>query len=135
MTPKPVGLPPALALTLPPPYLGSLLPRGRAPPTGARLCRPPANLVGLQSSALYQPTGSSGQVACEIPPPSLPVFESGKESDLVQLKLALDHLLGKDLCLSEQYKYQVLLGQLKLPRALQLAKVCMHDHIQVLCRL
>lgn len=125
MTPKPVGLPPALALTLPPPSLGSLLPRGRAPPTGAPLCRPPANLVG--SSAVYQPTGSSGQVAREIPPPSLPVFESGKESDLVRLKLALDHLLGDDLCLSEQYKYQVLLGQLKLPRALQLAKACMHD--------
>ncbi len=65
--------------------------------------------------------------ALEIPRPSLPVFESGWESDV----------LGSNVHLSEQYKYQVLIGHIKPPSALQLAKVYMHDwhHIQVPCRL
>lgn len=140
MTPKSVGLPPALALTPPPPHLsaqvitsdphvasslGPLLPGGPAPAAGAPVYRPPANLLGLQSSAVCQPTGSSGQAAREIPRPALPVFKSGRESDLAQLKLALDNLLGGDLCLSEQY--QVMLGQIKLTSALQLAKAYVHD--------
>lgn len=62
-----------------------------------------------------------------IPKPSLPCFESGKESDFALLKMGLDNLLNPHHHLSEQYKYQVLLGQLKLPSALQLAKAFMHD--------
>lgn len=60
--------------------------------------------------------------ALVIPQPSLPVFESGRESDVALLKLALNNLLGSNLHLSEQYKYQVLIGHIKLPSAPQLAK-------------
>ncbi|TWW54954.1 hypothetical protein D4764_09G0000030 [Takifugu flavidus] len=62
-----------------------------------------------------------------IPKPMIPFFESGKESDFALLRMALDNLLNSHLHLSEQYKYQVLLGHLKLPSALQLAKAYMHD--------
>jgi len=65
--------------------------------------------------------------ALGIPRPSLPMFESGRESDFALLKLALDNILGSNLHLSEQYKYQVLIGHIKLPSALQLAKAYMHD--------
>lgn len=65
--------------------------------------------------------------ALGIPRPSLPVFESGRESDFALLKLALDNILGSNVHLSEQYKYQVLIGHIKLPSALQLAKAYMHD--------
>ncbi len=57
----------------------------------------------------------------------IPCFESGKESDFALLKMALDNLLNNHLHLNEQYKYQVLLGHLKLQSALQLAKAYMHD--------
>ncbi|XP_061128044.1 uncharacterized protein LOC133149871 isoform X1 [Syngnathus typhle] len=62
-----------------------------------------------------------------IPKPTLPFFESGKESDFALLKMALDNLMNSHTHLSEHYKYQVLLGQLKLPSALQLAKSYMYD--------
>lgn len=62
-----------------------------------------------------------------IPKPMIPFFESGKESDFALLKMALDNLLNSHLHLNEQYKYQVLLGHLKLQSALQLAKAYMHD--------
>lgn len=65
--------------------------------------------------------------ALGIPRPSLPVFESGLESDFALLKLALDNVLDSNLHLSEQHKYQVLLGHIKFPSALQLAKAYMHD--------
>ncbi|XP_077374267.1 uncharacterized protein LOC144016825 [Festucalex cinctus] len=61
-----------------------------------------------------------------IPKPTLPVFESGRESDFALLKMALDSLLNNHSHLSEHYKYQVLLSHLKLPSALQLAKAYMH---------
>lgn len=61
-----------------------------------------------------------------IPRPTLPVFESGRESDFALLKMALDSLLNNHSHLNEQYKYQVLLSHLKLPSALQLAKAYMH---------
>lgn len=57
----------------------------------------------------------------------IPCFESGKESDFALLKMALDNLLNSHVHLNEQYKYQVLLGHLKLQSALQLAKAFMHD--------
>lgn len=41
--------------------------------------------------------------------------------------MALDNLLNSHDHLNEQYKYQVLLGHLKLPSALQMAKAYMHD--------
>lgn len=107
--------------------LGPLLPSGPAPANAAPVCWPTAIPLRLQSSAVYQPTGSNGRAAREVPRLSLPVFESGLESELARLQLALDNLLGDEFCLSEQYKYQVLLGQIKLPEALQLAKVYMHD--------
>ncbi len=62
-----------------------------------------------------------------IPKPMIPCFESGKESDFALLKMALDNLLNNHLHLNEQYKYQVLLGHLKVQSALQLAKAYMHD--------
>lgn len=62
-----------------------------------------------------------------IPKPMIPCFESGKENDFALLKMALDNLLNSHLHLNEQYKYQVLLGHLKLPSVLQLAKANMHD--------
>ncbi|XP_035990660.1 uncharacterized protein LOC118562391 [Fundulus heteroclitus] len=62
-----------------------------------------------------------------IPKPMIPFFESGKESDFALLKIALDNLLNSHVHLNEQYKYQVLLGHLKLQSALQLAKAFMYD--------
>ncbi|KAK7890973.1 hypothetical protein WMY93_022936 [Mugilogobius chulae] len=62
-----------------------------------------------------------------IPKPALPIFESGRESDFALLKMALDNLMNSHPHLSEHYKYQVLLSQLKLPSALQLAKSYMYD--------
>ncbi len=62
-----------------------------------------------------------------IPKPTLPVFESGCESDFALLKMALDNLLNAHGHLCEQYKFQVLLGHLKLPSTLQLAKAYMCD--------
>ncbi|XP_067270804.1 uncharacterized protein [Pseudorasbora parva] len=61
-----------------------------------------------------------------IPRPTLPVFESGTESDFALLKLALDNLLSYHTHISEQYKYQVLLSHLKFASAQQLAKAYMH---------
>lgn len=57
-----------------------------------------------------------------IPRPNLPYFESGKESDFILLKMALDSLLCYHGHLSEQNKFQVLLDRLKLASALKLAK-------------
>ncbi|XP_025763702.1 uncharacterized protein LOC109202593 [Oreochromis niloticus] len=57
----------------------------------------------------------------------IPSFESGRESDFALLKMALDNLLNSHPHLNEQYKYQVLLGHLQLPSAIQLAKAYMHD--------
>lgn len=62
-----------------------------------------------------------------FPKPRIPNFESGRESDFSLLKMALDNLLNSHMHLSEQYKYQVLLGHLKLQSALQLTKAYMHD--------
>ncbi len=62
-----------------------------------------------------------------IPKPVIPSFESGCESDFALLKMALDNLMNNQQQLSEQYKYQVLLGHLKLPSAIQLAMAYMHD--------
>ncbi|XP_042068926.1 actin cytoskeleton-regulatory complex protein PAN1-like [Haplochromis burtoni] len=62
-----------------------------------------------------------------IPKPMIPSFESGRESDFALLKMALDNLLNSHPHLNEQYKYQVLLGHLRLPSAIQLAKAYMHD--------
>lgn len=62
-----------------------------------------------------------------IPKLTLPPFESGKESDFALLKMGLDNSMNNHPYLSEHYKYQVLLSQLKLPSALQLAKSYMYD--------
>uniref|UniRef100_A0AAV2L5E3 Neurotransmitter-gated ion-channel ligand-binding domain-containing protein n=1 Tax=Knipowitschia caucasica TaxID=637954 RepID=A0AAV2L5E3_KNICA len=74
------------------------------------------------------PFGSDMLIASTygIPRPTLPYFESGRESDFALLKMALDNLLSIHTHLSEQYKYQVLLGQLKHASALQLAKAHMY---------
>lgn len=61
-----------------------------------------------------------------IPWLTLPVFESGSESDFALLKLALDNLLSHHTHVSEQYKYQVLLSHLKFASVQQLAKAYMH---------
>lgn len=45
-----------------------------------------------------------------IPKQSLPLFESGKESDFALLKMALDNLMNSHPHLSEHYKYLVLLS-------------------------
>lgn len=66
-----------------------------------------------------------------IPRPTLPVFESGTESDtesdFALLKLALDKPLSHHDDISEQYKYQVLLSHLKIDSAQQLTKAYMHN--------
>uniref|UniRef100_A0AAV2K4A8 Uncharacterized protein n=1 Tax=Knipowitschia caucasica TaxID=637954 RepID=A0AAV2K4A8_KNICA len=74
------------------------------------------------------PFGSDMLIASTygIPRPTLPYFESGRESDFALLKMALDNLLSTHTHLSEQYKYQVLLGQLTHASALQLAKAHMY---------
>lgn len=61
-----------------------------------------------------------------IPKPKLPYFESGRESDFVLLKMALENLLDIHAHLSEQYKFQVLMDHLRLPTAYKLAKSYMH---------
>lgn len=80
-------------------------------------------LPQLQTADVYPLSATS----YGIPKPMIPFFESGKESDFALLRMALGNLLNSHLHLSEQYKYQVLLGHLKLPSALQLAKAYMHD--------
>ncbi|XP_034027219.1 arginine-glutamic acid dipeptide repeats protein-like [Thalassophryne amazonica] len=78
---------------------------------------PPEHLgSGTMSTSLYG-----------IPQPILPVFERDRERDSALLKMALDNLMGSHGHLTEQYKYQVLLGHLKLPSALHLAKAYMYD--------
>lgn len=62
-----------------------------------------------------------------IPKPTLPPFESGRESDVALLKMALDNLMSSHPHLGEHYKYQVFLGQPRLPSAFQLAKSFMYD--------
>lgn len=86
---------------------------------GSYFSRPPANPAEFH----FQPTRGSKPALR----PSLPVFSRGRESDFSRFKRSLDRVLKNDLCLSEQQKYQVLLGLLKLPSALQLAKAYIHD--------
>ncbi len=62
-----------------------------------------------------------------VPKPAIPYFDTGRESDFALLKMALDNVMNNQPHLSEHYKYQVLLGHLKHPSALQLAKAYMYD--------
>ncbi|KAK0142848.1 hypothetical protein N1851_019212 [Merluccius polli] len=96
----------------------------------------PVQAASFSTSALPQSSPRQPQAAdvfpftatsYGIPKPMIPCFESGKESDFDLLKMALDNLLNSHLHLNEQYKYQVLLGHLKLQSALQLAKAYMYD--------
>ncbi|XP_073719287.1 uncharacterized protein [Misgurnus anguillicaudatus] len=93
--------------------------------------QPPQVATALTASypAYMQAPGAEMLIASAygIPKPTLPVFESGRESDFALLKMALDNLLNAHGHLSEQYKFQVLIGHLKLPSALQLAKAYMYD--------
>lgn len=61
-----------------------------------------------------------------IPKPSLPMFSGGREKDFAMLKMALDSLIGVHPSLTEQYKYQVLLGRLG-GNARKLAESFMHE--------
>ncbi|XP_042073118.1 uncharacterized protein LOC121813428 [Haplochromis burtoni] len=114
---------------LPLPDLPSRL-RDKVGPAG---CGPTA--PSLQSEIPLPPTASNGNNLMElliassygIPKPALPSFASGKESDFALLKMALDSLLGSHTHLTEQFKYQILLEQLKLPSAHKLAQAYMHD--------
>ncbi|KAL4008256.1 hypothetical protein ACER0C_002108 [Sarotherodon galilaeus] len=114
---------------LPLPDLQSRL-RDKVGPTG---CGP--TVPSLQSEIPLPPTDSKGNNLMElliassygIPKPALPSFTSGKESDFALLKMALDSLLGSHTHLTEQFKYQILLEQLKLPSAYKLAQAYMHD--------
>lgn len=79
--------------------------------------------------AVYSPHPSPELLfasAYGIPRPTLPVFETGAESDFALFKLALDNLLSNHNHISEQYKYHVLLSHLKLSGAHQLAKSFMY---------
>ncbi len=92
----------------------------------------PTHALPAQSAIyvpLAQPPGLEMLAASAygIPKPVIPSFESGRESDFALLKMALDNLMNNQQHLSEQYKYQVLLGHLKLPSAIQLAMAYMHD--------
>ncbi len=89
--------------------------------------QPYSPLLVPQAGYLPQPgTELLMAAAYGIPRPTLPVFESGTESDFALLKLALDNLLSHHTHISEQYKYQVLLSHLKFASAQQLAKAYMH---------
>nr|XP_017211837.1 uncharacterized protein LOC108190121 isoform X2 [Danio rerio]XP_017211839.1 uncharacterized protein LOC108190121 isoform X1 [Danio rerio] len=89
--------------------------------------QPYANSPVSQTGYLPQPgTELLMAAAYGIPRPTLPVFESGTESDFALLKLALDSLLSPHTHISEQYKYQVLMSHLKFASAQQLAKAYMH---------
>ncbi|KAI7812768.1 hypothetical protein IRJ41_008898 [Triplophysa rosa] len=74
-----------------------------------------------------QPPGLEMLAASAYGKPVIPTFETGRESDFALLKMALDNIMNNQQHPSEQYKYQVLLGHLKLPSALKLAKAYMHD--------
>ncbi|CAI5677208.1 unnamed protein product [Oreochromis niloticus] len=96
-------------------------------PTEAELSCTPA---GTKSELHQLPTANAYPfltTGYDIPKPMIPSFESGHESDFALLKMALDNLLNSHPHLNEQYKYQVLLGHLRLPSAIQLAKAYMHD--------
>ncbi len=88
----------------------------------------------IKASVPFSPTVYSPQPSPEllfasaygIPRPTLPVFESGAESDFALFKLAFDNLLSNHHHISEQYKYHVLLSHLKLSSAHQLAKSFMY---------
>ncbi len=88
----------------------------------------------VKASVPFGPTVYSPQPSPEllfasaygIPRPTLPVFESGVESDFALFKLAFDNLLSNHHHISEQYKYHVLLSHLKLSSAHQLAKSFMY---------
>ncbi|KAG1952188.1 hypothetical protein F2P79_010147, partial [Pimephales promelas] len=90
---------------------------------------PPTAASPVQMASPWTYPGMETLIATSygIPKPTLPFFESGKESDFALLKMALDNLMNSHPHLSEHYKYQVLLGQLKLQSALQLAKSYMYD--------
>lgn len=77
----------------------------------------PVQATMCRASAL----NSSGPPQPQVTEVSLSV----KEGDFALLKMTLDHPLNSHLHLTEQYKYQVLLGHLKLQKALQLAKAYM----------
>ncbi|XP_038054692.1 uncharacterized protein LOC119726911 [Patiria miniata] len=61
-----------------------------------------------------------------VPKPTLPKFSSGREKDFALLKIALQNLVNVHPHLSEQYKYQVLIGSLD-GKALKLAKSYLHS--------
>ncbi len=79
--------------------------------------------------SLAQPPGLEMLAASAhgVPKPAIPYFDTGQESDFALLKMALDNVMNDQPHLSEHYKYQVLLGHLKHPSALQLAKAYMYD--------
>ncbi|XP_019218180.1 uncharacterized protein LOC109203254 [Oreochromis niloticus] len=128
------GWPPPVPHSTPSQFL--LLPnlqsrlRDNVGPTGWRPTAPSS-----QSETPLPPIDSKGNNLMElliassygIPKPALPSFASGKESDFALLKMALDSLLGSHTHLTEQFKYQILLEQLKLPSAYKLAQAYMHD--------
>ena len=97
------------------PHLPSLVTAHGHPPDPSEMPATP-NLMDLLIASSYG-----------VPKPSIPYFQSGRESDFALLKLALDSLMSNHTYLSEEYKYQVLLSHLKLPSAYKLAKAYMHD--------
>lgn len=62
-----------------------------------------------------------------VPQPNLPVFDGDLAGDFFFLKQALDDLFGSDPGLSERYKFQVLVDQIKFLRALMNARSYMHE--------
>lgn len=57
------------------------------------------------------------------------MFKSDRESasDFALIKRSLDKVLESNLAIDEQYDYHLVLGQLKLPSAINFAKSFMHD--------
>uniref|UniRef100_A0AAV2MID6 E3 ubiquitin-protein ligase RNF182 n=1 Tax=Knipowitschia caucasica TaxID=637954 RepID=A0AAV2MID6_KNICA len=108
----------------------SLTPEGYLQlPLSHLLCQDNPHLCQTTLRAFFKPRSQRNMLIAStygIPRPTLPYFESGRESDFALLKMALDNLLSTHTHLSEQYKYQVLLGQLKHASALQLAKAHMY---------
>lgn len=52
-----------------------------------------------------------------IPKPKLPYFSSGRESNLILLNMALENMVGVHTHLSQHFKFQILLDQIKFPSA------------------
>lgn len=114
------------AIGRPPPFSSNVAPQGIQSSGPIHSSHKPA-LPYYTAPAVYPPPGPAPVPYLDlliassygVPKPTLPTFESGKESDFALLKMALDNLMSNHKHLNEQYKYQVLIGPLQAPECLE----------------